>query len=593
MLTILNMKHSEKESETRESLLSAILAQESRVPSGKIRDNIHSTDVEDPKPLISFELLQRQQELLNKQLRKEAILRKQLADLQRKQSRIENEQKQFEDRSNTQSHPVSYPNEHATPAHRTKKDILQANQDPINDDRNGFNNSIAAISPYNPPPSPPPQRLDSKACTGHVKSLQKQLNYLRNNIRSYSMTKAKNNINEIDKYIIKIQSELKDYDKADQYLQSVYCDNSRLRRQLRLSQNTLKEFEETVKENEKRQDQEYQIKSLQTMNNLLEEQVKKSQEGLLNERQSVLHHKETISQLSRTAEEFRDDIEKLKNQLVIQENQYRQKEERLEKKVLQMEAERAELTARLEVTQMSLEAAKKEQQILSIAVQQKEAEINRHEDISRLRTKEMMTGLVTTMEKTQNKNQLNSYSYDAEIKKQEPISGVNHNYSLESYLPTTSGLQVSDTVSTKSTSPGSKFNPYRTLQHNSPKRDQGGQEYIMQNNGMNPDQHSEIIVATNKTPEKKKPIYDALDNNNHRYQSESTENVLLNQENNDYAELKDRNYQQSHDAVLDQMDDDATSAVSSKDEVEFRKELAILDADIERLQRSLKYLKYN
>lgn len=44
------------------------------------------------------------------------------------------------------------------------------------------------------------------------------------------MTKAKNNINEIDKFIIKIQSELKGYDEADQYLQSVYYDNSRLRR---------------------------------------------------------------------------------------------------------------------------------------------------------------------------------------------------------------------------------------------------------------------------------------------------------------------------------------------------------------------------
>ena len=51
-----------------------------------------------------------------------------------------------------------------------------------------------------------------------------------------------------------------------------------------------------------------------------------------------------------------------------------------------MEAERAELAARLEVTQMSLEAAKKEQQILSIAVHQKEAEITRHEDISRYTT---------------------------------------------------------------------------------------------------------------------------------------------------------------------------------------------------------------
>lgn len=89
--------------------------------AGNLQNKVHSTRMEDANPLISFELLQRQQELLNKQLQKETILRKQLADLQRKQSRVEKEQKQLQDHPNTQS--IEYPSLYTT-SNKTKRGTI-------------------------------------------------------------------------------------------------------------------------------------------------------------------------------------------------------------------------------------------------------------------------------------------------------------------------------------------------------------------------------------------------------------------------------------------------------------------------------------
>ena len=84
-----------------------------------MQNKAHSTRVEDGNPLISFELLQRQQELLNKQLQKETILRKQLAELQRKQTRMEKEQKQHQDHPNSRS--IQNSSQYTSTSNKAKK----------------------------------------------------------------------------------------------------------------------------------------------------------------------------------------------------------------------------------------------------------------------------------------------------------------------------------------------------------------------------------------------------------------------------------------------------------------------------------------
>lgn len=90
----------------------------------------------------------------------------------------------------------------------------------------------------------------------------------------------------------------------------------------------------------------------------------------------------------------------------------------------------------------------------------------------------------------------------------------------------------------------------------------------------------------------KSPAYTEFEKDNYQRLSEGAENVVIDKKNS-HNESADRNYLQSHDTMFKATNDDSNSMVSSKDEVEFRKELAVLDADIERLQKSLKYMKYN